>query len=51
MRWARSTGAALALHGSTWNAASLTNAQALYRRLGFTVSDTYANCEKVVSLA
>ena len=32
------------------DAESLTHAQALYRRLGFQVLDTYANCEKVLSI-
>ncbi len=32
------------------DAASLTNAQQLYRRLGFTVLDTYFNYEKTLSL-
>lgn len=32
------------------DAESLTHAQMLYRRLGFQVLDTYANCEKVLSI-
>ena len=32
------------------DAESLTHAQVLYRRLGFQVLDTYANCEKVLSI-
>jgi mycothiol synthase len=60
----RGLGAALTLHalGALYrrglrtarlnvDAASLTNAQQLYRRLGFRVLDTYANYEKVITVS